>query len=388
MSDETTPLILGDALAAELDRPRPPRWWRRKKKAAPPLTHCENCGTALTGPFCAQCGQPAIDYRRSLGSLLTDAADAFFNFDARFFQSFGLLLFKPWRLTNEFIEGKRARHVHPLRVYLIASVTFFLVINLISRNSHLQSAPESDKTGDAPELAVPVVPLRPAAQPASPTPLVVAPPGSPATATPGHSFFSINVNPSPAARPGISFNRAKPPAVAGSTDRKVFFEELDQQKNIPPFWRWVEARAKEKIGPTGDRGDLFLKALIQNIAPMVLCCIPLFALVLKILYIFKRRFYIDHLIFALHTHAFVFLSTVLIIGIGFLLTWKAPAPLTPLACTLLGLAVFVQLLIAIRRVYRQNWFATLFKFVLGSFIYSILLGFAFVITAAVTLLLP
>ncbi len=57
---------------------------------------------------------------------------------------------------------------------------------------------------------------------------------------------------------------------------------------------------------------------------MVLCCIPLFALVLKILYIFKRRYYIEHLIFALHTHAFVFLSTVVIIGIGFLLAWKAP----------------------------------------------------------------
>ena len=80
---------------------------------------------------------------------------------------------------------------------------------------------------------------------------------------------------------------------------------------MPAFGRWVEKRAKEKLGPTGDRGDLFLKALISNLAPMVLCCIPLFALVLKILYIFKRRFYIDHLIFALHTHAFVFLSTVI-----------------------------------------------------------------------------
>ena len=101
MSDETTPLIFGDAFTAEINRPPPPpRWWRRKKKQKPPLTHCENCGTALSGPYCAQCGQPAIDYRRSFPSLLADAADAFFNLDARFFQSFGLLLFKPWRLTN------------------------------------------------------------------------------------------------------------------------------------------------------------------------------------------------------------------------------------------------------------------------------------------------
>ncbi len=138
MSEETD-LILGDAVAAELDRPRQRRWLRRKKAPLPPLTHCENCGTALSGPYCAQCGQPAIDYRRSFGSLLVDAADAFFNFDARFFQSFGWLLIKPWRLTNEFIAGKRARHVHPLRVYLIASVLFFLVINYLARDSHLQN---------------------------------------------------------------------------------------------------------------------------------------------------------------------------------------------------------------------------------------------------------
>ena len=147
----------------------------------------------------------------------------------------------------------------------------------------------------------------------------------------------------------------------------------DGKEDQSGFGGWLEKRAKEKIGPTGDRGDLFLKTLIQNIAPMVLCCIPLFALVLKILYVFKRRFYIEHLVFALHTHAFVFLSTLLIIGIGFLLHWKAPPAFTPLVCTFLGFAVVIQLLVAIRKVYRQNWLATLFKFGLGSVIYVVML---------------
>ena len=121
---------------------------------------------------------------------------------------------------------------------------------------------------------------------------------------------------------------------------------------------------------------------------MVLCCIPLFALVLKILYVFKRRFYIEHLVFALHIHAFVFFSTLLIIGVGFLLHWKAPPAFTPLVCTFLGFAVVIQLLVAIRKVYRQNWLATLFKFGLGSVIYVVMLSLAFGVTAFVTLLLP
>ncbi len=380
MSDESTPLIFGDALAAELGRPPRQRWWRGKKKARPPLIHCENCGAKLVGPYCAQCGQAAVDYRRSLVSLLVDAADAFLNLDVRFFQSFGLLLIKPWRLTNEFIEGKRARHVHPLRVYLIASVIFFLVINFLSRGSHLHAEPGRHKSKNHQEA--------PAASPAR-VPLAAAANRHVVVTNP---FFSMDIGGTPAPNPGITFGASPPPvpsvAPDGSPVPKVIFEDLDRQKDVPPFMRWVEERAKEKIGPTGDRGDLFIKALIANIAPMVLCCIPLFALVLKILYIFKRRYYIDHLIFALHTHAFVFLSAVCIIGIGFFLHWKAPAPFTPIICFLLGSVVFIELLIAIRRVYRQNWIATLFKFFLGSVIYSLLLSIAFGVTAFLTLLLP
>ncbi len=349
MSDET-PLVFGDAAAAELRNYPGRKWLHRKQTAAPPLSHCENCGAALTGPFCAQCGQPGIDYRRSFGSLLADAADAFFNLDARFFQSFGLLLFKPWRLTIEFIEGKRARHVHPLRVYLIASVIFFLVINFLSKGTHLQTKGNSLTDGASP----------------SPAPLAAVSP------FPGVSLTS----PAPAS-----------PSAPPSPRPKVIFEDLDKDTSAPPFAKWLEKRAKEKIGPTGDRGDLFLRTLIQNIAPMVLCCIPLFALVLKILYVFKRRFYIEHLIFALHTHAFVFLSTVIIIGIGFLLALKSHS-LTAVTCTFLGFAVVAQLLVAIRRVYRQNWLATLFKFLLGSLIYLILLSLAFAVTAFVTLVVP
>ena len=294
MSDETTPLIFGDAAAVAKSSHYPGRkWLRGKKKSRPPLTHCENCGAPLTGPYCAQCGQPAIDYHRSFGSLLADAADAFFNLDARFFQSFGLLLFKPWRLTNEFIEGKRARHVHPLRVYLIASVIFFLVINFLSKDAHLETNASDDHSG----LSI---------TSASPTPAPLFP-----------------VIPSPGSSLGLSFLPS--PTAAPTPKPQDVLIGFDGDENESAFRRsGCKSGRRKNSGRRGDRGDLFLRALLQNLAPMVLCCIPLFALVLKILYVFKRRYYVEHLIFALHTHAFVFLSTVIIIGIGFLLAWKAP----------------------------------------------------------------
>ena len=83
MSEESTQFVLGDA-ALDAVSGKPPRrgiFGRRKKTKAepPPLTHCENCGAALIGAYCAQCGQHAIDYRRSLVAVMLDAADSFFN---------------------------------------------------------------------------------------------------------------------------------------------------------------------------------------------------------------------------------------------------------------------------------------------------------------------
>lgn len=368
MSDETSEFIVGDSVAAEMDQYPRRRWGWRKKKPQRQLTHCENCGTALAGKYCSQCGQAGIDYHRSFGTLLADAADAFLNLDERFLKTFGLVLVKPWRLTNDFLAGRRQRYVHPLRIYLLASVAFFFLIRGLEnfKNEHgaivIDGSPKHSHATPSPT----------ASPSESPSTSAVASPTAPPDASPSTAPIA-----SPTAdeeKDGFNFR----------------FSDDDDSKDHPKsaFESWLKNRAKEKIGPGGVRGEVFLKALIDNIGPMVLCCIPLFALVLKLLYIFKRRYYIEHIVFALHTHAFVFLSAMIIIGLGLFLNWKVPGPATPLVCTFLGIAVVINLLVAIRRVYQQNWFSTLFKFALGSVIYLCVLVIAFGVTAFVTLLLP
>jgi hypothetical protein len=56
-----------------------------------------------------------------------DALDSFLNWDTKFLNSVGVLLLRPWRLTNDFNAGRRVRYVHPLRLYLLASIAFFLL---------------------------------------------------------------------------------------------------------------------------------------------------------------------------------------------------------------------------------------------------------------------
>src|SRR6478672_5852837 len=135
MTDPLDQIILADTASSVAEEPPRRRGifgLRRRSKLPPtPITHCENCGAPLTGEFCSQCGQHAIDYRRSIFRVLLDAADSFLNWDTKFLHSMNQLLIRPWHLTNDFNAGRRARYVHPLRLYLIASIVFFLLAKAI-----------------------------------------------------------------------------------------------------------------------------------------------------------------------------------------------------------------------------------------------------------------
>src|SRR5947207_4364308 len=131
MSDEPAKIILGDTAISAIERTPGRRWFRRSKdpRKLSGLTHCENCGVQLHGRWCGQCGQGAVDYCRSFRHVVADVLESFLNWDSKFFATIALLILKPWQLTNEYVGGKRVRHVNPLRLYLLASIVFFFAVN-------------------------------------------------------------------------------------------------------------------------------------------------------------------------------------------------------------------------------------------------------------------
>src|SRR5881392_1267133 len=145
MADEPAKIILGDTAISALEGTPGRRWFRRKKDRENPPTRCENCGAELQGHWCAQCGQPAIDYRRSFRHVIADLLDEFLNWDSKFFATIGLLIVRPWKLTNQFLAGHRVRYVHPLRLYLLASILFFFAVNYGAKGLHFEPGKVSPK---------------------------------------------------------------------------------------------------------------------------------------------------------------------------------------------------------------------------------------------------
>lgn len=447
MSDEIDQIILADAAASAAEEPPRRRGIfglrRRSKKHAKPITHCENCGALLTGEFCSQCGQHAIDYRRSIFRVVLDAADSFLNWDTKFLHSMNQLLLRPWQLTNDFNAGRRARYVHPLRLYLIASVLFFL----LARALNLQSAGPVELTAQDREelvaslgkLTAPDSPLGPeqrekveaaraklskgqgvlteqergelktvfkdflkstlrkkldpgerakmssaiARIPEPPDPVLEIKPGD----SPVDPAAGLNPPPPPQPTDPAAVNVSPAPSTKKKKHDPIHFTMGPEDGVKTPFELWMEKQIKDKIGEDGSKARLFLDTLRSNIPVMMLCCIPLFAIVLKVLYIRKGRFYVEHLVYALHIHTFLYVAVV-ITALGAMAANRTLPALSGWIIGVMSCAIFVQIFLSIRRVYGQGWLFTTLKFVLGGIVYLVILVFAVAATAFVTLLLP
>src|SRR5882724_706922 len=387
MAHEPAKIILGDTAITAIDGTPDRRWFRRSKDGPRRLTHCENCGAQLTGHYCGQCGQAAVDYRRSFRHVITDVLDSFLNWDSKFFATIALLILKPWRLTNEFLVGKRVRYVNPLRLYLLASILFFFAVNYGAKGINFDASKLGPKDRADLEAELKKENLPPAAREkleallrdssSSPAP-------SPATNAPSPT-------PAPTASSDVASQSAESPNEQKKEYGKIGerpFVAFDDAKSTTPFERWIEGRAKEKMGEHGMKMRFFISTLFSNLPYMMLCCIPLFALVLKLLYIRRRIFYIDHLIYALHIHTFFYAGIMLIVMATIGLNRVAPGALAGWLIALLWIAFVTQIFLSIRYVYRQGWFFSIFKFLFGGFVYLIVLVFALAITFFATVVLP
>src|SRR6185436_20737691 len=105
----------------------------------------------------------------------------------------------------------------------------------------------------------------------------------------------VPLPPDPAATPPTVPVPSIPP-IASTPKSKFHFTTGVPGEEKSPFGLWLEKQVKEKIGEDGARAKLFLETLRSNIPAMMLCCIPLFAFILKVLYIRKGRFYVEHLV--------------------------------------------------------------------------------------------
>ena len=99
---------------------------REGRLVAGEMSQCLNCGADLGGPFCAACGQRSLPANPTVSELVGDAWREMSGYDGRIAATFRGLM-HPGQLTRDYLQGRRAEYLPPVRLYLIVSVIYFLV---------------------------------------------------------------------------------------------------------------------------------------------------------------------------------------------------------------------------------------------------------------------
>ncbi|MBA3828738.1 MAG: DUF3667 domain-containing protein [Taibaiella sp.] len=89
--------------------------------------NCLNCGATVAGKYCQECGQENLEPAENTWHLIRHFMEDFTHFDGKFLGSLKFLLFKPGYLSQEYLMGRRARYLHPVRMYVFISAVFFLL---------------------------------------------------------------------------------------------------------------------------------------------------------------------------------------------------------------------------------------------------------------------
>ena len=328
------------------------------------LPACANCHFAFAegqpDEFCPRCGQSNRAPNLPLSHLLAEALEGLFHFDSNVWRTLRLLLFRPGELTRRFLVGNRVGYVPPVRLYLLISFVFFLMQSL-TLGGH-----ESPSRQPHPA---------PAARAASPPPAS----GQAAAPLPASVRDTLPALGQPREQPdmlswgGVSFSKAELAHLAREPDAAQLDSVLRSKHEPLTFWnrfavrrlaRWYGV-SKEEITHQALRGGSILLFLLM----------PLAALLLKLAYWRRGRFYLNHLIFTVHVHCFFFLLLLLVQ----LLLWLRP---DWDGIGWLLLVLYGYFVLALRRVYGQGWLKTLVKSLLMGFNYSFLFGFAIVAVLA------
>ena len=366
-----------------LQKPVPPRPEGPRKSLTIPQkrlagsTQCLNCGTALKGPFCYYCGQPDKNFMRFFPALLREFMEDFLELDSRFTRTMKPLLFLPGKLTRDYLDGKRFRYTPPLRLYIFSSMVFFILAAMLAGDAITIDVSGLADNGIGPVLSTD------AADPEK---------------------LEKNRKALDQVDPGLAKELDLANEAVGDDDViNINGEPWDKETNpliIPLMPDFVNDWVNDEIEESPLKGkeieanpNLIIDKVFDVLPVTMFVLLPLVALLFKFWYLFARKYYIEHLILALHNHSFVFVIFLLSMLSDSFAGWFEPSGAGPVTTTVSWIStailawIPVYFLLSLKRVYRQGWTMTLAKYFVISLSYLILLALTTAVAALLSFVL-
>ncbi len=338
---------------------------------------CLNCGTIVQGKYCHVCGQENVVPRETFWAMLTHFVYDITHFDGKFFSTLGILLRKPGFLSKEYMKGKRASYLNPVRMYIFTSAFFFLVffslkgtndyikltddfpLTQAGRDSVLRKIEGNEYRGaDSLMLMRAKNMLKDTSLPVKPSDLLGL----------NRDFVVMaTIN-------RIYHSRAEYDSVQEALPAKERDGWLERLWNK----RALAVNEKYKYDPAMS-WQKFADILLHKLPYLLFVSLPFFALLLRWLYYRRKEFYYaDHGIFTIHHYIVSFFLLL------FVFLWNKLEELSGwgiwnwmIAATVIAIPVYLYK--GMRRFYSQSRAKTILKFILLNISALIVMAFLFVI---------
>lgn len=305
---------------------------------------CKNCETVFDGKYCPECGQSITDYDKPFTFIFYNFAGDIFSFDTRFFRTFGALLIKPGFLTAEYFKGRRVKYAPPFRIYIFMSFILFLLLQVYT-NRGLTTVLDTDLS-EKDFVAL------------DSTSLFLA------------DSILNDVN--------LRIDSTKVENLNFSIDMETFRDTRDLRNMLNRLAVTLEKNLETETDP-GKKEKLreyirlcrspeqAMAKILEYMSWAFFFLLPIFALILKLVYIRRSQNYMRHLIFSIHIHSFIFLVLTIIVSLYLIFNMNLQV-----ISTLLIFSVPVYLVIALKKFYGQSFGKVILKFIGVSFLYNII----------------
>jgi len=324
---------------------------------------CKNCGTVFSGHYCPECGQSEKEVNRPFSIVFYDFLGNIFAFDTRFWKTLVNLLFRPGFLTKEFFAGRRVRYAPPMRFFIFASFVLFLLLqiytnkglNAVMYNSFSDSTNPIQLDSASLNLADSII-----------------------TSTQAEINEDRNNN-------AINLDSVQTDSIDLKIDLGTFRNAKNLSDGLNKLAVGLEKKLENEKDP--DKRDKLIQhinlvrspqqaitKILKYMSWAFFLLLPVFALILKLFYIRRNHYYIQHLIFSIHLHAFIFSIFIFLIV---LFGWTN-IPMEWISALLL-ISIPVYIVIAMKRFYGQSWGKVVVKFVGISFTYNIVFWIAVIL---------
>lgn len=299
--------------------------------------NCLNCNAEVQGRYCHICGQENIEPKETFWALATHFVYDIMHFDGKFFSTLKYLLLKPGFLSHEYLRGRRASYLHPIKMYVFTSAIFFIIFFAFIVDTHElgESVRETGKGAVDKQVAR----LRDSLQRAIEKETDSADRQQMTALLHNIAGFSLDKDDSLPAAGNTDVKSAAKVKVADDDALNIGFTT---EKDLPPtvaeydslqkllpekqrdgwFKRTMKHRAiiiKEKYGNDQSRFlEDFMEKFLHSIPQAMFITLPLVALIMQLLYIRKRKevFYVNHVIFLTHVYIALFICFLVSFGIS------------------------------------------------------------------------